>query len=295
MTHGEEGMIPVEGGRVWFRSVGTGGVPLVLLHGGPGTGHDVLEPMEALAASRQVVFYDQLGCGRSDQPRDTSLWRIERFVEEVDTLRGRLDLERMHLFGHSWGGWLAIEYALAHPARVASLVLADTAASTRQMHEELVALRRKGPRASWELMERCEAENDLADPRYYDAIMAFYRNHLCRLDPWPGGLERSIVNMRGNQVYETMIGTNVFYLDGNLRTWDRTDRLGDITAPTLVVVGRYDSCTVACAETLSRGISGARLAIFENSSHLPMHEEADAFMQEVGGFLAQHDGAEPPA
>ena len=100
----QEGTISVDGYQVWYRWVGRGGVPLLLLHGGPGAGHDYLEPLEALAADRQIVFYDQLGCGRSDQPDDRSLWRLERFVAEIDTVRRALNLEQTHLLGQSWGG-----------------------------------------------------------------------------------------------------------------------------------------------------------------------------------------------
>ena len=125
----EEGTISVDGYRVWYRRVGSGRIPLLVLHGGPGGGHDYLEPLEALAADRTVVFYDQLGCGRSDQPDDRTLWRMERFVAEVGTVRHALGLEQIHLLGQSWGGWLAIEYMLTHPPGVASLVLARTYAS----------------------------------------------------------------------------------------------------------------------------------------------------------------------
>src|SRR5688500_18581791 len=128
----DEGTISVDGYKVWYRTVGDGGIPLLTLHGGPGAGHDYLEPLEGLADERAVVFYDQLGCGKSDQPDDTSLWRIERFASEIDTVRDALGLERIHLLGHSWGGWLAIEYMLTQPKGVVSLILGSTSASTRE-------------------------------------------------------------------------------------------------------------------------------------------------------------------
>ena len=106
-----EGYATVEGGRIWWRSVGGGSsTPLLTLHGGPGAGHDYLTPLEALADQRNVVLYDQLGCGRSDKPDDPGLWRIERFCDEIDALRDTLALKEVILFGHSWGGWLALEY-----------------------------------------------------------------------------------------------------------------------------------------------------------------------------------------
>ena len=108
----DEGHIPVPGGNVWFRSVGEGGVPLLCLHGGPGAPSDYLKPLEQLADRRRVVFYDQLGCGNSDIPNDRSLWTVERFMDELDAVRDALGLDRLHLFGSSWGGMLALQYVL---------------------------------------------------------------------------------------------------------------------------------------------------------------------------------------
>jgi len=108
----DEGFVAVPGGRVWYRSVGADGIPLLCLHGGPGFPHDYLEELEGLAPGRRVVFYDQLGCGRSDRPDDPSLWTVDRFVEELAVVRESLGLERLHLFGSSWGGMLAIQYVL---------------------------------------------------------------------------------------------------------------------------------------------------------------------------------------
>jgi proline iminopeptidase len=137
----QEGTISVDGYRVWYRRISSGGTPLLVLHGGPGGGHAYLEPLEALAADRTVVFYDQFGYGKSDQLNDRSLWRMERFVAEVGTVRRALGLERIHLLGHSWGGWLAIEYMLTHPLGVVSVVLASTSASIPQFVAEASRLK----------------------------------------------------------------------------------------------------------------------------------------------------------
>ena len=129
-----QGRLDVPGGRVWYRRLGSGdATPLLMLHGGPGAGSDYIAPLgEALAADRPVVFWDQLGCGRSDAPDDTSLWTLDRFVAEVDAVRDALGLDRIHLFGQSWGGWLAIEYMTRGTTGVERLVLASTSASTRE-------------------------------------------------------------------------------------------------------------------------------------------------------------------
>jgi len=124
-------------------------------------------------------------------------------------------------------------------------------------------------------------------PDYEDAVMEFYRRHLCRLDPWPDPLVRSVKNLDGNQVYETMNGPNEFFVIGNLKDWNRTERLGEIRVPTLVTVGRYDEITPACAKTLHRGIPGSKMRVFEESAHVAQLEETEAYVAAVADFLAR--------
>jgi proline-specific peptidase len=283
----EQGFIPVDGHRVWYRRVGSGGIPLLLLHGGPGAGHDYLEPLEGLAREREVIFYDQLGCGRSDRPDDRSLWRIDRFVREIDTVRAALGLERIHLLGQSWGGWLGIEYLISRPRGIVSATLASTSASIPQFVSEANRLKAQLPPEMVAVMRRCEAGGDWRNPEYEAAVMEFYRRHLCRLHPWPDALQRTIRNLDGNAVYETMNGPNEFVVIGNLRDWDRSDRLGDIQVPTLITVGRFDEIPVTCAETLRRGIAGSRVVVFEHSGHTAHLEETGRYLQVVGGFLRE--------
>jgi proline-specific peptidase len=282
-----EGMIDVAGGRVWFRRIGAGaGVPLLVLHGGPGAGWDYLETLENLATDREVIFYDQLGTGKSDKPADASLWTVERFVEEVETVRKALRLERVHILGQSWGGWLAIEYVITKkPAGLVGLVLANTSASTGEFVRGTTALRAQLPKEFQETMTRCEATGDYHDPDYERAVLVFYQRHLCRLADWPACLLRTAANLAGNPVYEIMNGPNEFIVVGRLKDWDRTHRLGEIGAPTLILVGRYDEIVPACSETLHRGIPGSELHIFEESSHTPHLEEEAAYMRVVGSFL----------
>jgi proline-specific peptidase len=239
-----------------------------------------------LAIERPVIFYDQLGCGKSDQPADESLWRIERFVAEVDIVRRALGLEQIHLLGQSWGGWLAIEYMLTHPAGVVSLILASTSASVPQFVAETKRLKSELPAEIYETMQRFEAAGDYHHPEYEEATMEFYRRHVCRLDDWPGPLLRSLDNLTANPVYETMNGPNEFMVIGNLKEWDRTDQLGEITVPTLITVGRYDELTPACAETLHQGISNSQMVVFEESAHLAHLEETEKYLQVVANFLA---------
>lgn len=286
-----EGYVQVEHGyRVWYRRIGHGrGAPLLVLHGGPGAGHDYLEPLAGLAKDRPVVFYDQLGCGRSDQPDDCSLWRIERFVEELAEVRRALGLESVHLLGQSWGGMLAIEYILAQPVGVGSLILADSCASMPQLAREVMRLRLKLPADKVATLEQFEAQDNFDHPEYREAVNAFYDRHVCRRSSKPACLLRTASNLKGNPVYETMNGPNELVIVGNLKGWDRTDRLSEITVPTLIVVGRYDEVSPACSETLHRGIADSQMKIFEHSAHLPHIEEKENYLQTVAAFLAQVD------
>jgi proline-specific peptidase len=289
----EEGKITVEDGyQVWFRRNGGGGVPLLVLHGGPGAGHDYLEPLEALGRDRPVIFYDQLGCGRSDQPDEPSRWVIDRFVTEVEMVREALALDTIHLLGQSWGGWLAIEYMLTQPQGVKSLILASTSASVPQFVAEAEQLRKELPPEVYQTMVRYEASGEFDNPAYEAATLEFYKRHVCRLEEWPDPLLRTVENLTGNQVYETMNGPNEFFVIGNLKDWNRIDRLAEIKQPTLITVGRYDELTPACAETLHQGIHKSRIVVFENSSHSAHIEESERFLQTVSDFLDEVEMAE---
>ena len=286
----EEGHIDVPGGQVWYKVVGSGeSVPLLTLHGGPGGGHDYLEPLNALASERPIVFFDQLGCGKSDTPDDVSLWRIDRFVDEVTAVRGALGLDRIHLLGHSWGGWLAIEYMLGAPSGVVSLTLASTSASIPQFVHEAGTLISELPREMAETMRRLEAEGDFENPEFEAGMMEFYKRHLCRLDPWPDPIMRSLENLDGNIVYETMNGPTEFTVIGNMKDWNRIEKLSEIVAPTLITCGRYDELTPACSRTLRQGIMNSRMHVFERSAHMAHLEETESYLQILSEFLRDFD------
>jgi len=291
----KEGTIQLRNGyRIWYRCVGDGNAtPLFTLHGGPGSGHDYLEPLEKLAPERPVVFYDQLGCGKSDRPNDQRLWRLERFVGEIDEVRDALGLQTIHLFGQSWGGMLAIEYMLTHPKGVASLVLADTCASVPQLREELKRLKAELPEKIRTTLNRCEAADDFQSPECRAALLAFYKRHVCRLSTKPDYLLRTMENLKDNPVYKTMNGPNELVIDGNLKAWNQTDRLAEIRVPTLVLSGRYDEITPACSTTIHQGIPGSQQVVFEKSSHIPHIEEEEKYLETLSRFLAQVDAGAP--
>jgi proline-specific peptidase len=284
-----EGHIPFRGHHTWYRVVGDGEaegrLPLVALHGGPGGTHDYLESLGALARrGRRVVFYDQLGCGRSDRPDDPSLWTVDLFVEELDAVREALGLDRIHLFGSSWGGMLAMEYALRQKPGLASLIVASSPASMRQWVKETARLRSELPQEVQETLSRHEEAGTTGSQEYEEACMVFYRRHVCRLEEWPDYVERSMMALP-NQVYLTMNGPSEFHVVGTLKDWDIRDRLGEIELPTLVTSGRYDEATPEIAGTVHRGIRGSDWVVFEESSHMAHAEEPERYLEVLEDFL----------
>jgi proline-specific peptidase len=288
----ENGTIPVAGGNVWYRRLGEGGTPVLMLHGGPGAASYYMEPLaERLAEHRSVVVYDQLGCGRSDMPDDTSLWTVDRSVVELDQVRDALGLDRCHLLGQSWGGWLAIEYMVRGPAGIAGLVLASTSASIPQFMAEARVLIEQLPEPARTTLIELGDRGAFDDPDYLAAVDVFYNRHLCRMQPWPEAFQKSAAQMDGNQTYLTMNGPTEFDVIGLLREWDRTADLGAITAPTLITCGRYDEITPACSQTILEGLPNARLEIFEHSAHVAHLEEGGRFAEVVEGFLREVEAA----
>lgn len=285
----EEGYLPVPGGSLWYKLVGNQDrVPLLVIHGGPGAGSAYLEVLNALADERPVVFYDQLGCGRSEKPNRSALWTLAHFVEELAAVREYLDLEQVYLLGHSWGGWLAIEYMLTHPQGIQGLVLASTSASIPEYVREIYRLRRALPDIDATLRLH-EQQGTLEHPDYKAALLSFYQQHLCRLETWPPTLVDNLVKMEHLAVYTALQGRNEFLITGTLRDWDRTAQLTEITTPTLITVGRYDEITPHCALTLQQGIAHAQLCVFEQSAHMPHLEETAHYLSTIRRFLDQTD------
>jgi proline-specific peptidase len=292
-TEQREGYVDAPGGKVWYKVVGDGpGAPLLVLHGGPGAGHDYLEPLEVLGDERPVVFYDQLGCGKSDIPDDESLWVIDRFVREVDAVRAALGLESVHLLGQSWGGFLAIEYMVtAAPKGIVSLTLASTCASVSGFIAGCKGLVAQLPAEVQETLARCEAEGDTQSPAYEAASGAFYQAYLCRLDPWPEATLRSMTNVRSSPVYPTMWGPAEFECTGTLGSWERADHLGAISVATLITSGRYDEMVPALQEQMRDAIAGSKWVCFENSSHSAHAEEPEEYARVLREFLGRTEAA----
>ena len=295
-----EGFADFNGWQTWYRVEGElspgGPAPLVTLHGGPGATHDYLLSLADLADNgRAVVFYDQLGNGKSthlpERMGDGGFWTPELFVRELQNLVEHLGIaDRHHVLGQSWGGFLAQEYALTQPHGLRSLTLANTAASFPDFLAEANRLRAELPPEVEATLRRHEAAGTTGDPEYEDACMVFYKRHLCRLDEWPEEVTRAFDEIgKDPTVYHTMNGPSEFHVIGSLKDWQAKDRLGRIGVPTLVISGRYDEATPALQETLGEGIPDTEQVILAESSHMPFWEERDAFMAAVSDWLTRHD------
>jgi proline iminopeptidase len=202
-----EGMIDVTGGKVWYRTWGnSGAIPLVVVHGGPGYPSDYLHNLSSLADERQVIVYDQLGCGRSDRPADKALFVAERFVKELGEVRDALGLDEVHMFGNSWGTALAVMYQLSGAIGIRSLVLQGAYLSTRRWEDDNASLLRAMPETEAIIHHHVES-GFTACPEYAAALHTFSKRHLCRVDPWPADLHRMFEGI-GEDVYRTMWGPN---------------------------------------------------------------------------------------
>ena len=285
-----EGYVPFHGYRTWYRVLGDlarpapGTLPLLMLHGGPGMSHDCLEPLEALARTgRPVVLYDQLGCGNSAVPDDPPRWTIPLFVGELAAVRAALGLDRLHLLGFSWGGQLALAYALTQPPGLASLILHGTRANARTREADTARVYATLPAGVGAILHAHEAAGTTADPTYQAAQRVFALRHVCRIDPWPPFLQRTITRMNPR------VGEQVRALPGpeGNRDWDVTDRLGAIRVPTLITAGRHDGLVPDQHDLLHAGIAGSELAVFEESSHYAHAEEPERYLATLATFLGR--------
>ena len=285
----KEGYRSVLGFRLFYRQYGrpTKG-EILCLHGGPGATHDYLLSMADLSRhGYRVTFYDQLGCGRSQVPKNTSLFVPERYVEEVEAFRTVMKLGKPHVIGSSWGGMLAITYALKYQRNMKSLTSVGGLHNVPLTVKEMQKMKNRLPKDVRRTLEKYEAAGDYENPEYVNAVEVFYRRHVCRLKEWPPKVTYSF-NHISKPVYGTMNGPNEFTIIGNIRYWDVTNQLHKITVPTLILTGKYDEVSPVVGNDIHKHIRGSEFTIFPSSSHLPFWEEREAFMNRVLRFLENH-------
>lgn len=287
MKNREQGYIKVIGGKVWYGITGKKkSVPLIVIHGGPGFPHYSLQPLEILSDEIQVIFYDQLGCGKSDRPQDKNLWKKERFVKELQEIIAFLKIEKFHILGNSWGSMLAIEYALTKPNGLISLILSGPLLSVPRWINDANALRKKLPIKLQETLNKHERAKTTSSNEYKNAELEFYKRHLCRIYPFPK-LKQKTNEEAGLDVYNTMWGPSEFYCTGNLKGHDLTDRLHEIKLPVLLTCGKYDEATPKTVKHYKSLFSNAQMVIFKNSAHMAVLEETELYVKTVRDFLGK--------
>ena len=281
--------VAVDGHKVVTYSYGGGDEVVLCLNGGPGLPCKYLREPHVCIADHgyRMVTFDQLGCGSSDRPDDPALWTIARYVEEVETVRQALDLGRIHLLGHSWGGWLGIEYGITYPANLKTIILEDTCGDMPHLITELDRHRTALGAETVAMMQRHEAEGTLDHPEYQAAITLLNHRHVCRLAEWPAPAKHSVDDWN-MAVYGVMQGPNEFLYTGNLKDWNRLDEMRRITAPALITVGQHDELTPACALRMKLALPDAEIKVFPNSAHMPFYEEPDAYYGVLFDFLGRH-------
>jgi len=243
-----------------------------------------------LSDERPVAFYDQLGCGNSDRPEDTALWSVERYVEELHQVREALGLEEVHIFGQSWGTALAVDYLLERGADgVHSLVLSGPLLSTSRWIADQEKHVSKLPATTRAVIEECEASGDFDSPRYREAMMEYYRLHVCRLDPWPDCLNGTIEKLNV-PLYRYMWGPSEFTVNGTLKNYERVERLKEITVPVLFTCGGADEATPETTRYYRDHLPGSQIRVFAGASHEHHLEHPEEYLETVREFLRR---AEP--
>lgn len=284
-------------GSTWYRVVGdlkSTKTPVMVLHGGPGAGHNYCEPIaEVLAQTgRAAVLYDQIGCGNSthlpDKPKE--FWTPELFMEELVLLTQHLGISnKYNIVGQSWGGMLGMQFAISKPKGLNAMVIADSPASMEVWVSEANKLRKELPPEVEATLLKHEAAETTEDPEYVAAVDVFYSRHLCRI-PQPPYVVASFEQLAADPtVYHTMNGPSEFHVIGSLKHWDIRLQLKEITTPTLLVSGQYDEATPAMVKEIHGLIPGSKWELFAESSHMPHVEEPAKFKRVVSEFLDSND------
>lgn len=280
-----EGYINVDGGKVWYRVTGTGDkTPILVLHGGPGIPSYYLKPLEALSKDRQVVFFDQLGCGKSDRITDTTLMTIGHYVDEVEQVTNHLGLKEYYLFGQSWGTMLGTDYYLKHPKGIKALIFSSPALSVPMWIKDADTLISSLPDSVQKAIRVNEQNKTFDTPEYQQAIEIYYQNFVARKLPWSVDLD-SCFSQMGENVYKYMGGQSEFSITGALKNYDRTNRLGEIKVPALFITGEFDEARPSTVKYYTGLVPGAKFEMIAGAGHLTMQDKPEQSNKVVIDFL----------
>ncbi len=279
--------------RVWTKRVGNNPtIKLLLLNGGPGATHEYFECFESFlpAEGIEFIYYDQLGCGNSDNPKDTSMWDLPRYVEEVEQVRHALNLtkENFYLLGHSWGGILAMQYALKYQQNMKGLIISNMMSSCPDYgkYAQEVLSKQFDPKVL-DTIRNIESKGDFQNPKYMELLMPhFYAKHILRMpvNNWPEPVNRSFAKMN-QSLYVTMQGPSEFGIAGKLSNWDVKLLLPGIKIPTLVIGATHDTMDPEHMKWMAQQIPGADFLLCPNGSHMCMYDDQENYMKGLIRFL----------
>jgi len=288
--------------RVWTKQIGDNPrIKVLLLHGGPGATYESFRPFEDHfpEAGIEFFYYDQLDSWLSDQPNDPDLWTIDAAVSEVDQVREALglDADNFYLYGQSWGGILAMEYALAHQDHLKGLIISNMMASIPAYNEysKNVLQPKMDPDVLKEILDY-EAAGDFENPRYMELLMEhYYTQHILRrpVDQWPPEVMDMFEHLNGAK-YIAMQGPSEMGAGGSLVDWDRLADLHEITVPTLVTGGQEDTMDPAFMARMAEEIPDAELAICPEAGHLTQYDNPDCYFDALIGFIRNVDSESNP-
>ena len=283
--------------NVWTKRVGNNPrIKVLLLHGGPGATHEYFEAFDSHfpGASIEYYYYDQLGSGFSDKPDAPDLWELPRFVDEVEQVRTalKLDKDNFYLFGHSWGGMLAIEYALRYQDRLKGLVISNMMASIPAYNEyaQKVLMAQMDP-VALKILRQIEADKKYDDPRYQQLLIPnFYAKHILRMpvEYWPDPVNRAFAHLN-KSIYVPMQGPSEMGLSGKLVNWDRVADLPKITVPTLVIGAKYDTMDPAHMEMMSKKFAKGRFLLCPDGSHMALYDDQQVYFTGLIKFIKDVD------
>jgi len=293
-----EGFMPFREYRTYYRIVGeaSAAAPLLLLHGGPGYTSSGFALLDRLAETtgRQLIMYDQLGCGQSSMPERPELWQSRTWLDELAALRRHLGLDRIHLLGHSWGGMLAIQYLCdEQPEGIVSLILSSTLPSTSLWEKEGRRLASYLPQPMQDAIAEAEASGDYSSPAFAAASEEYLRRHCYGTPPGPQPAWTDLPHNFGAEAYLTAWGPSEFLATGTLKHWEYREKLHLITCPTLVLSGLIDECTPLIAKTIHDAIPGSVWELFEFSAHMTYVTETEKYCQVLTGWLREHGAGCP--
>ena len=279
--------------KVWTKKIGNNPkIKVLLLNGGPGATHEYFECFESFLPKEGIefIYYDQLGCGNSDNPNDVAMWDLPRYVEEVEQVRIALGLNKdnFYLLGHSWGGILAMDYAVKYQNNIKGLIISNMMSSAPDYgkYAEDVLSKQFKPEVLKEIRE-IEAKKDFSNPRYMELLMPnFYAEHICRipLQDWPEPVNRSFAKIN-QSLYVTMQGPSEFGLSGKLEKWDRSQDLKKISTPTLVVGAKHDTMDPKHMEWMSTQFQNGSYLYCPNGSHMSMYDDQETYMSGLIKFV----------